>query len=282
MTNDKQAQGFPLTAYYYDKQIYSYILQFMAIFAGLQVMVGKLDTGQTTDIVDCDGDVIGQNSVYKDARLIQVPLHYGSQDRVVASIFADNTQNKLLHVPMMSAYLRDLRSDPSLYVGTGTERRYTYMPRGGLFPDDLKVNYQLRPTPYMMTMELALYASNTSQYLQMIEQILILFNPDIQIQRSDGLFDMAKLSKVTLTSISQETNYPSMTDRRIIQTVLQFEMPIQIATPVDVRDNYIKQIFARIGIVDNMSQSPADIIAEMDQNNVPYDLIATADDLSIK
>ena len=43
--------------YYYDKQITNYILQFMAIFSGLQVRVGKF------------GD--------QEESLIPVPIHYG-------------------------------------------------------------------------------------------------------------------------------------------------------------------------------------------------------------
>ena len=43
---------------------------------------------------------------------------------------------------------------------------------GGIFPDDLTVVKRAMPVPYDATIELSIYASNTQQMHQMLEQIL--------------------------------------------------------------------------------------------------------------
>lgn len=274
-----QSSGRPQKAYYYDHQLRSYILQFMAIFSGLQVSVGKRDTGQTVDVETCDGPV--PEPVITESRLISVPIHYGQVDRVVAAILGDNTQNKPLRLPTMSAYLRSLDFAPNYNAGIGTERRNTYLPTGGLIPDDIRVVYQRRAFPFMVEMELAIYASNTDQHFQIMEQILMLFDPSLQIQTSDALFDMGKITQVELTNMSLDTNYPIGTDRRIIQSTLNFKMPIYLQTPADVRKDFVEKIYARIGAVSLSSTNSYDIIAELDAQGIDYELLMSVDDLTI-
>jgi hypothetical protein len=69
-------------------------------------------------------------------------------------------------------------------------------------------------------MEAAIMATNEYQHQQMLEQILLLFNPDLQIQISDGYNDWTKITHVELVSVGLETPYPSEADRRIISTLL--------------------------------------------------------------
>lgn len=249
----------PQANYYYNAQLRNYVLQFMAIFSGLQVRVGASDE--------------------QEPRLITVPIHYGQPDRVVAAIKGDNTQNKPLRLPIMSAYMRNFNKAEDMYAGTGFERRNTYVPVGGLIPDDIKVVHQRRALPYKIDMELSMYASNTDQHFQMLEQILPLFDPQLNIQTSDGPFDMARLTHVKLLSINLDNNYPIGMDRRINQSTLMFEVPIYLDTPADVRRDFVEKIFMRIGAVSNASLTNYDMVAELDQQGIEYDLIFGADDL---
>jgi len=246
--------------YFYNQQMKNYILQFMAIFTGLQVMVGK--------------------SAGHAERLIDVPIHYGHKDKVVAAIFADNTQNMPIRVPTMSAYLKDMQISEKRMKGTGTERRTPYVPLGGLIPDDIKVVHQRMPIPYDITMELAIYASNTDQFFQILEQILPLFDPQLIIQTSDAPFDWTKIVSVKLTSLALETNYPIGTDKRIIQGSIGFEIPIYIDTPADIRRDFVEQIYIRIGEINYSDDS--DILSELDQQGFQYELTATDADLPFK
>jgi hypothetical protein len=243
--------------YYYNQQLKHYILQFMAIFTGLQVKVGS--------------------SVNNQERLIEVPIHYGHKDKVVAAIFADNTQNIPIRLPTLSAHLSDIQVSERRMKGTGTERRIAYVPVGGLIPDDIQVIHQRMPVPYDITMELAIYTSNTDQFFQMLEQVLPLFNPQLNIQTSDAPFDWAKISCVKLTSIALESNHPVGTDKRIIQCSLRFELPIYIDTPADVRQDFIEQIYIRLSKIDYTTST--DMLTEFDQQGITYDIVNTDADL---
>jgi hypothetical protein len=250
-----------LDGYYYNSQVARYINQFMSIFQGLQVEIGKRN---------------GESE-----KLIPVGIHYAHVDRMVASILADNTQNKPLRLPKMSTYMSGLNINMSRARGVGQERRNTYVPTGGLVPDDIQVVHQRMPVPYDLTLDLCIYASNTNQHLQILEQILSIFDPSIDIPTSDSPFDWARLTKVELKDVAMEPNFPIGTDKRIIQSKLTFEMPIELATPAEVRRDFIEKIYLRIGTVSNstpMSDS-YDIIAELDGQGLPYELIATDSNL---
>ncbi len=245
--------------FYFDGQLPRYLNQFMAIFQGLQVQIGKRS-----------GD---------DEKLIPVDIHYAHCDRVVASIIADNTQNKPLRLPVMSAYMSGLTIAMQRARGVGQERRNAYVPSGGLVPDDIKIIWQRMPVPYNLTMDLNIYTSNTNQHFQILEQILPIFDPSINIQTSDSPYDWTRLTKVELKDVQLDTNYPIGTDRRIIQSKLSFEMPIELDTPADVRRDFVEKIFLRVGAVSDTSASNYEIIAELDAQNLPYNLIATDENL---
>ena len=277
--------AFEKNEFYYDEQIKKYVLQFMAIFVGMQVKVGRLRTGAIVDVPDptCeDPNATSQEPEYKEERLISVPVHYGHSDRVVASILADNTQTKPIRLPIMSAYIKGITLAKDRFHGIGVERRNAYTPVGGLVPDDTRVVHQRMPVPYDLSMELAIYASNTEQHFQILEQIFLLFDPKLNIQATDGVFDMSRLTQVVLDDVSLNTNYPIGNDRRIIQSELSFTVPIWISAPADIRKNIIEKIYMRIGAVSNTSATNFDIIAELDNQDLEYQLINSSDDLNFQ
>lgn len=252
--------AFQDNGYYYNKQITSYILQFMAIFYDIQVMTGKTST--------------------RDEKLIPVPIHYGNQDRVVAAILAQNTQNAPISLPRMSVNVKGFNFAHQHAKGTGVERRNAYIPVGGLLPDDVRVVYQRMPTPYTMDIELAIYASNSDQHHQILEQIMPLFDPTLQLQVSDALFDMKKITSVELTDGPSITSaYPSSAESRIIQSSMTFRIVIQIDVPAIVRKNIIERIYLRIGTVSQLSNTNEEIIADLDAQGIPYQLIVSDADL---
>jgi len=253
--------AYHLDGYYYDSQLRSYCLQFMAIFTDLQVKIGM------------------RNDV--EPELISVPIHYALPDRVAIAVNAGNTQNKPLRVPVMSAYLRNVQFDQSVAHGTGVTRRNAFLPQGGLLPNDIKVVHQRMPLPIIMNMELNLFASNNDQHFQMLEQILPLFEPDLNIQTSDAMFDMARISTVRLTSSQFDTPYPVGTDRRTIQSTHLFEVRGWISMPADVRNDFVNKIFLRIGAVSTGAVTNEEMIAELDAAGFTYDLVKDGNDIDI-
>lgn len=253
-----------LRAFYFNNQLRRYLVQFMAVFGGMQVEVGATAT--------------------REKALISVPIIYGSRDRVVAALKAENTQNKPVRLPTMSAYLSSIDIAPELRKGIGTERRQAFLKTGGLFPDDISVVHQLMPIPYRATIELGIFTSNTLHHHQLLEQILMLFDPILQIQSSDDPFDWTKITTIELVGVRLEENYPPGTDRRIIQTFFDFQLTVYMSAPAQVRKDYIKDIYVRVGAVSNVSFDSGnsfDIIAELDVQGIPYDKIFSLDDVEI-
>lgn len=250
-----------LDNYHYSAQLRSYIVQFAAVFAGMQVEVGKRD-----DI---------------EPHLIHIPVKNASMDRVVGHIKGENTQNKPIRLPIMSYQLVNVDPSPELRKGVGVTRRSTYMPTGGLFPDDFKVVEQRQPVPYRAMFELAVWASNQDQHYQIMEQIFTLFDPLLQIQISDDMFDWTKLTSVELTDIRFDENVPQATDRRLIMTKLGFVVPIYLSIPANVHSNYVKDIYLRIGAVSSDAQTSFDIISDLDAQGIEYEKVFTLDDVDI-
>ena len=232
--------------YYYNKQFKKYILGFSNIFAGMQVHAGIDDSGNTI--------------------VMDVPIRYGSTDRVTAAIATANTQNKLHTLPMIASYMTGLELAPDRLHGVNQVDRRTYLEQGGVFPDDVKAIRRVMAIPYNMVMELAVFASNTDQMFQILEQILMLFDYDLQLQFNDSPFDWTKISKLTLTGINNEENYPAGIDQRMIVWTMTFEMPVWLSPPVDIRQDLIQHIAVRIGDIAALT------LNEIDQNGdlVPF------------
>lgn len=248
--------------FYYNEQLKRYLIQFMAIFGGMQVQVGWTDE--------------------KEPRLINVPVVNASKDRVVAAIKGENTQNKPMRLPAMSAYITNIELAPEKRKGVHNSRRNTFMPTGGLFPDDISVVEQRMPVPYNTNMELSIWASNQDQHYQILEQIMMLFNPTLQIQTSDEPFDWTKITTVELNGMQPEENLPSGTERRMIRSTLNFTVPVWISAPVDVHQRFIKDIFIRVGAVSTAAETSEDIVADLNSQGIPYNLVFSLDDVDLE
>lgn len=249
--------------FYYDKQVKNYILQFMAVFAGLRVLIGKND--RTSD----------------EEKLISVPVIYGNRDRVVGWIKGEHTQNKPLRVPVMSANITNLEMAPELRKGIGTVRRNTYLPRGGAIPDDVEVIKQHMPVPYYLNATLDIWVSNSEQRYQILEQILTVFDPIVQIQKNDALFDWTKITTIELMDIGYDDNYPIMEGRRMLLNSLIFRFPIYLSAPANVKDDFIKDVYVRIGAVSQVAQTSEDIVADLDAQGIEYELWFDGDTITL-
>lgn len=231
-----------ITHYFYDGQLRGYLLQFCAIFAGLQVRTGTGECG--------------------DMDFITVPISIANKDRVVAAIMAGNTSNKGFSVPALAVHMSGL-SLGSARKGVNVTDKRVILQRGGVYPQDLKTVTRIMPMLYDMDVELSIYASNTLQMHQILEQILVLFDPTLQIQTSDAAMDWTKITTVELTGISNDENYPIGQDRRIIPWTLQFKMPVYLSVPMDVRDEVVRTAIIKIGDLDKYQ------VNEFDENGDP-------------
>jgi len=227
--------------FYYDGQIRRYVTQFMRVFIGFKYQAG-------------------------DGEERQIPVMYGDLTRQVASIIKDNSENKMPTVPRIACYITGLEmdtnrlSDPTFiskihirerrFTDASGTREYTGA-QGGSYTVE-----RLMPTPFKLTMKADLWTSNTDQKLQLLEQILVLFNPSLELQTTDNYIDWTSLSAMYLNStIFSSRTIPQGAESDIDICSLEFEMPVFISPPAKVKKLGIVQ-----SIVANVMDDEGNVI----------------------
>ena len=66
----------------------------------------------------------------------------------------------------------------------------------------------------------------------------------------------------------------------MIQTTLEFVVPIWISVPADVHRRFIEHIYTRVGMVSSVATTSEDIIAELDAQGFQYELDFTLDNVT--
>jgi hypothetical protein len=224
--------------FFYDNQIRRFLLQFTRLVSNFQVQFSTTDadTGKLA--------------------LQTVPVFYGDGSRQAAAILRGNSENALNAVPAMAFYIANLQydrqrvQDPS-FIGTMNIRERRYDPATGMQTNEQGDTYTVErpmPVPYLMTLKLDIWTSNTDQKLQLIEQIATLFNPSLEIQSTDNYIDWTSLSYVMLSDMTWSSRtVPVGTDDPIDIATMTFELPIWIAPPAKVTHmNVIQRIIASV------------------------------------
>jgi len=227
--------------FFYDGQIRRYVTQFMRIFIGFKTQAG--DGTQKT-----------------------VPVKYGDMTRQVGNIIRENSENKLPTVPVISCYITGLEldntrlTDPTFISKVNIrERAYDFNEAGDpVYTGAQGGNYtveRLMPTPFTLSMKAEVWTSNTDQKLQLLEQILVLFNPSLEIQSTDNYIDWTSLSAIYLSNLSfSSRSIPQGIDSEIDVCSIDFTMPIYVTPPAKVKklgivQNIIANIFTEQGDV---------------------------------
>jgi len=197
------------------------------------------------------------NFSYKDGKdqLVTIPVMYGDITRQVGHILRDNSENKLPSVPRMGLYITGLEQDrnrtsDSSYIHKVSIRERAWDDTGEEYLNHQGKNYtveRLMPSPYTLTVNVDIWTSNTDQKLQVLEQILTLFNPSLEIQTTDNYIDWQSLSVVNLESTTfSSQSIPRGTESDIDVATLTFTVPIYLSAPVKVK---------RLGVITNIIAS---------------------------
>jgi hypothetical protein len=197
------------------------------------------------------------NFSYKDAQgnLVTIPVMYGDLTRQVASIIRDNSENKIPSAPRMALYVTNLEMDRTRTGDKTYSNKVNIRERAFDENNQEYLNYQgknytverLMPAPYNLTVNVDLWTTNTDMKLQIMEQILVLFNPSLEIQTTDNYIDWASLSVVDLEGITfSSRSIPMGVDSEIDVATLTFKTPIYISAPVKVK---------RLGVITNIITS---------------------------
>jgi hypothetical protein len=226
------------------------LLQFARIFSNFQVEYGRNEMGQNDT-------------------LIRVPVRYGDSSRQAQTVIQQNSASELNSTPMMTFYITDLKYDRAriqdpTYIGTIQVRQRIYdsvtdtyeQTQGNAFTID-----RLMPVPFECTIKLDIWTSNTNQKMQLLEQILVLFNPSLEIQSTDNYIDWTSLTVLYLDDVNWSSRtIPVGADNPIDICTLTFKLPMWISSPAKVK---------KLGVVERIIMSVFD--ADGDINNAALD-----------
>lgn len=224
--------------FFYDNQIRRFLLQFTRLISNFQVQFGTTDSNT--------GELALQT----------VPVFYGDGSRQAAVILKGNSENTLTSVPAMAFYISGLQYDRTrmqepTFIGKVHIRERKYDVNTGMQTNEQGDTYTVErpmPVPYLLTLKLDIWTSNTEQKMQLIEQIATLFNPALEIQSTDNYIDWTSLSYVQLTDVLwSNRSVPVGTEDAIDIATMTFEIPIWIAPPAKVTHmNVIQRVIASI------------------------------------
>jgi hypothetical protein len=126
---------------------------------------------------------------------------------------------------------------------------------------------RLMPTPFKLTVKVDIWAASTEQKLQIMEQILVLFNPSLELQTTDNYVDWTSLTVLQLKSTNWTSRQvPQGANQDIDILNLTFETPIWITPPAKVK---------RMGIITKIianafSNEQGTVVNEYDNINSVY------------
>lgn len=181
---------------------------------------------------------------YGDGSLHRIPVMYGDAERQVASIIRQNSENIVNSVPRISIYVTALALDrdrlaDQTFVDTVNIRERAIDPRTNKYLPEQGKNYtieRLMPTPFKLTMKCDIWSANTDQKLQILEQILVLFNPSLELQTTDNYIDWTSLTVLNLNDINWDSRtVPVGNDTPIDIATITLDTPIWINPPVKVK-----------------------------------------------
>ena len=209
--------------HFYEGQVRKFLTQFIRILSNFSV-----ETGRGKD-----------NSI----SLRAVPVVYGDPTRQVANIIRNNSENALNYAPKIACYVRELNYDRERMQNPYHIEKQHLRERGidadGNYTNEMGAGYtveKVMPSPFRLEVTADIFSSNTDQKLQIMEQILYLFNPDFALQKTDNSIAWTSLSYVELTGTTfSSRTIPVGADSEIDVASMTFSMPIWLSPPVKVK-----------------------------------------------
>ncbi len=205
--------------YFYDGQLKRYLAQFIRVMS---------------------------NFGYKNSKgqVVRVPAMYGDMNRQVAQILRKNSENSIPSAPFIACYIKDLQfdiarlQDPT-FISKVNIREREFDQDSGQYLYTQGSNYtveRIMPSPFIATFSADIWATSTDQKMQLWEQIIVLFNPSLEIQTTDNYIDWTSLSVLTLDTMTWGSRaIPQGIEQDIDVCTLNFRVPIWITPPAKVK-----------------------------------------------
>jgi hypothetical protein len=190
---------------------------------------------QTADGVERDGT----------RNLKRVPVLYGNMSRITAHMLKKGDKYLNNKIPVIGVNLESIQQDPEARRNQHFVESFTTTRTN---PSNPKLIERMMGPPFTLNLSAAIYASSTVELFDIVEQILLVFNPRITIQVDVRAINADYLTDITLTAINSELQYPLGMDQQVVVYSLEFAIPVRLRYPANVDDhaNIIQQIRWRI------------------------------------
>lgn len=247
-----------------------YLLQFMRIFSDIKVRNGP-----------------DANGLYSITR---IPLLYGDPSYMVAQLIKGASDNTVMPSPMFSVYIDSIRMAPnrrqdSQFVGKVSTVEREFDKNANTYGDGPGVRYDIdryMPVPYDMYFKLDCWTTNTTNKLQVMEQINSIFNPSVQLQQNSNLLDWTSIFEVWMEDFTwSNRTIPQSGDTVRDVMTWKFKVPIWINPPAKVKKSgIIAEIVTNIYEVEDVQNLEASLDGDYDIfktcfSGIPSQLITT-------
>jgi len=215
--------------YWYTGQLRNYRLQFIRAFSNFSYSVGTNPDGTP--------------------QLVRVPCRYGDPSRIAATIVRGNSENKLLTTPFITCWISGLamaanrRQGPQV-INTVLVNERAYDQDTDQYLNTPGNRYSVdryMPVPYELSMTVDIWTPNDSVKEQLIEQIMVLYNPSVEIQTSNNPVDWTVLTWIEMQDqiTWSSRSIPIGTENPIDVLTMVFRVPIWITPPAKVNQQSI-------------------------------------------
>lgn len=232
--------------WWYHEQFRRLITQVVRVFGAFNIKIGETADGKP--------------------KFQRVPAYFAaSMDKQAWSTLNNNSENTTLSAPVMYVHLQSIekndqrRQAPYHVDQRGIDER-AYASMTGEYMSERGQSYTVQrymPVPYDVTFSVGMWVSNLDQKFQLLEQILVLFNPGIDFQTSDNPIDWTAIKYMELQSISySDAPFPVGTDVPMIQVAsMDFKVEFWLNPPAKVQRSAIIHTIIQ-NIVNGASVNP--------------------------
>lgn len=191
-----------------ERQIERYLSQIMKAFSHFYVHDG----------------VKRNNDVYYE----RVPVVYGTPSRVVAAMIGSREEFKNVKVPMMAVNMTSIEVDEENQLNRYHENELSYV---RISNDERENVRRIVGKNLRLGIDLHIYASSIQELMQIFENVVLTFNPEVTIQKSSDVFDQDYITSIRLENINNEITQPLGEDSRTVEMTLNFTVPVVISYP---------------------------------------------------
>jgi len=171
-----------------------------------------------------DMEVVKKDAAGKILQKIKVPLGYAPRNKVLARLNEQTSDPKIaLKLPRMSFEISSMTYDAQARVSK--HKNYTK----AIVGDSLQLNKLGSPAVYKVGFELNILAATQDEGLQILEQILPMFQPEYTVTVKDiPAMDLTTDTPIILESVTLNDDYEGdLVTRRAIVYTLQFSTRIR-------------------------------------------------------